>query len=263
MRLDALPLNQPIWFDLMTSDVEAARRYYGELLPWQYDVSGPEMGHYSMANVGGASAAGIGALPPGATFPPVWTVYFGVENAEATCAAITKAGGSVHTPPQDVAEFGRFAVAQDPTGAVFAIWQPKQHRGAQIINEPGAMAWCEVNTRDAKAAKEFYAKVFGLTAKSMEVPGSPGPYDMLFLGETPACGVLQMTEEWGDMPPHWMTYLAVQDVEKAKATVLKNGGQVPFGPIEIPYGKFMVTMDPQGAAVSLIELNASPPPSRG
>lgn len=244
--------NRPIWFELMTSDAEKARAFYQQVLNWTYDINGPEYGYYALALADGAPAAGVGQLRPEDQMPPAWTVYFGVTSAEDTASRITEAGGQVMVPPMDVGDVGRMAVCQDPTGAVFGLWQPMTHPGAMILNEPGAMAWSEVNTRDAAAAAAFYCKVFGLRDELMEIQGAP--YHMLQTAEGPACGVLQMDAQWGEMPPHWMAYFAVDDADKAKGRVEAAGGSVPFGPFDSPYGRIIVVTDPQGAAVSLIAL---------
>lgn len=248
--------NRPIWFDLMTSDAPAARQFYGKVLGWEYDVSGPEFGHYAMARRGSDVCAGIGQIDAGDTYPPSWNVYFGVTSADDTVAKITAAGGTVIAPPMDIGEHGRMAICQDPTGAVFGLWQPMRHVGAGLIGEPGGMVWSEVNTRDAAAASKFYCTVFGLRDEVMEMQGAA--YHMLHTDEGPACGVLQMTAEWGDMPPHWMAYLAVESAEAAKERVIEAGGTVPFGPFDSPYGRIIVVMDPQGAAVSLIAVKPMP-----
>lgn len=254
-RVTAHKPNRPIYFDLMTSDADAARHFYKDVLGWEYEINGPEFGGYAVAFRDGAIASGIGALEEGQPFPPSWTVYFGVTDADATAAAIIAKGGTVMVPVMAVGDLGRMAICQDPTGAVFGLWQPMQHIGAGILNEPGAMAWSEVNTRDASAAASFYCDVFGLKDDVMEMQGTP--YHMLNTAEGPACGVLQMTAEWGDMLPHWMAYFAVENADEAKAKVIAGGGTVPFGPFDSPYGRIVVAVDPQGAAVSLIELSAA------
>jgi uncharacterized protein len=250
--------NRPIWFDLATNDADGAREFYQRVLGWQYDISGPEFGHYAMAKRDGAVAAGIGPLQADDPSPPAWTVYFGVTSADATAAKIVAKGGRVMVEPMDVGSFGRMAICQDPTGAVFGLWQPMEHRGAEVLGEPGGMVWSEANTRDPKTAARFYCDVFGLKDDEMEMQGAA--YHMLMTAEGPACGVLEMTAEWGDMPPHWMAYFAVEDADEAKAKVIAAGGTVPFGPFESPYGRIIVATDPQGAAISLIELSERPQP---
>lgn len=244
--------NRPIWLDLATTDAAAARDFYARVLGWEYDISGPEFGGYATARIGDMATAGLAGKMDGDTSPPAWTVYFGSEDCDATAARIAAHGGRVLFEPTDIGPYGRMAICADPTGAAFGLWQPKAHVGVGLINEPGAMAWNEVNTRDAAAAATFYAAVFGLRAEVMDINGAP--YHMLHTAEGPACGVLQMTAEWGDMPPHWMTYFAVADVDAAKQAVLAGGGAVPFGPFDSPYGRIIVATDPQGAAVSLIQL---------
>jgi predicted enzyme related to lactoylglutathione lyase len=246
--------NRPIWLDLATTDAAAARAFYTRVLGWEYDLTGPEFGHYATARIGEAATAGLADKMDGDHSPPAWTTYFGTTDCDATAAQVVAKGGQVHFAPTDIGPFGRMAICADPTGAVFGLWQPKAHVGVGLINEPGAMAWNEVNTRDAAAAARFYADVFGLRAEVMEVAGAA--YHMLHTAEGPACGVLQMTAEWGDMPPHWMSYFAVADVDAAKQAVLAGGGTVPFGPFDSPYGRIIVVQDPQGAACSLIQLAA-------
>jgi uncharacterized protein len=247
------PSNRPIWFDLMTTDAKAARRFYGAALGWSFDTPSPDMGDYAIGRVGDAPASGIGSIPPGQDWPPAWSVYFGVTHAESTIRDIVAAGGKVMSPVEAIGEFGRMAMCEDPTGAVFGLWEPGVHTGAGIIDEPGGMAWCEVNTRDATAAAAFYRSVFNLTGEVMEMQGTP--YHTLRQQETPVCGVLQMTAEWGDLPPHWMAYFAVANADDAKAAVEGNGGTIPYGPFDTPYGRVCVVRDPQGAMVSLIELS--------
>lgn len=249
-----LPFGQPIWIDLATTDPSAAQAFYAAVLGWTYDISGPEFGHYAIGLRNGMSAAGIGGMPPGEAMPPAWTVYFGVESADDAVRRISAAGGRVLAEPFDIGTFGRMAVVSDPTGAVFGLWQPMSHKGVSVVGEPGAYAWSEVNTRDANAAAAFYASVFGLRPEVMEMQGTP--YHMLHAADGPCCGVLQMTKDWGDMPPHWMAYFAVEDADVAKQAVLAHGGQVPYGPFDSPYGRIIVAMDPQGAAVSFIQLPA-------
>ena len=248
--------DRPIWFDLATRDAVSARAFYAAVLNWEYDVAGPDFGGYAMARRGTDMCAGIGQLPPSESGPSAWHVFFGVVNADDAVARILAAGGRVISPAMNIGEFGRHAMCQDPTGALFGLWQPMRHAGAGLLGEPGGMAWSEVNTRDASAAATFYSTVFGLRDDVLEMQGTP--YHMLHTAEGPACGVLQMTAEWGDMAPHWMTYFAVENAEAAKARVEAAGGTVPFGPFDSPYGRIIVVMDPQGAAVSLIEMKPMP-----
>lgn len=243
--------NKPIWFDVMTTDPDGARKFYSALFGWTYDIGGEEFGFYTMCKVGNGNAAGLGPMMPGQEMPPAWTVYFGVTDCDATVEKIKQNGGQVLVPTMDVMEFGRMAVCMDSTGAAFGLWQPKQHVGATVIEEHGAMAWCEVNTRDASAASAFYRDVFSLDAQKLDDPSMT--YFMLNQSEAPVAGVLQMNADWGELPPHWMSYFVVNNIDESSEVVKANGGKVAHGPFDSPYGRIAVIMDPQGAALSIIQ----------
>jgi uncharacterized protein len=242
------------WLDLMTNNADAARTFYGELFGWKFEVGGPETGNYAMAKLGDRNACGIGQQPPGTSFPPAWTVYFTASDLDRTATLVREHGGTITMGPMDVMEEGRMAVFADPTGAHFGVWQPKRHHGAQVIDEPGAMCWYEVNTPDAAKARDFYTKVFGLEAKKMEGGGPPTEYWTLHKGEKTVGGILQMTKEWAGVPPHWMAYLAVADTDAAAKRVTELGGKLGVPPFDTPYGRIAVVTDPAGAAFSIIKM---------
>ncbi|WP_437679156.1 VOC family protein [Sorangium sp. So ce131] len=241
----------PSWVDLMTPDLDGALKFYGGLFGWTFEVGPPELHHYTTCRAGGRRAAGIGKQPEGDTFPSVWTVYFDAEDAEQSAELIRARGGQVMMGPMDVMDFGRMLVASDPTGAVFGVWQPKNHTGAEVVEEPGAMLWHEVNTRDHKKAADFYAGVFGLEARKLQAPGID--YMTLHKGSKTLGGVLQMNAQWpADVPPHWMVYFAVADVEASNARLAELGGKVQVPPFDTPYGRQSVVTDPWGAVFTLM-----------
>lgn len=241
------------WVDLMTPDIEGARRFYGELFNWRFAVGPAETGHYTMAKVDGDNVAGMGQMQPDSPFPSTWTVYFGSRDVEAAAARIRELGGQVMFGPMDVMQEGRMLVAADPCGAVFGLWQPGAHHGAQRIDEPGAMCWREVNVRDVAAARGFYTALLGLAARPMQAPGMI--YETLHLGEATVGGMLQMDANWPDsIPSHWMTYFAVDDVDAAVARVTNGGGKVYQPPFDTPYGRMSVVADPWGAVFSVMAM---------
>jgi uncharacterized protein len=251
-RVTTHPGNRPIWFELMVRDADAARRFYGAVLGWWFDISGPEMGHYTVCRIDDAPVAGIGSIAPDQDLPAAWTVYFGVTSTETAVRDVEAAGGHMVSPVEVIGAFGRMAICRDPGGAVFGVWEPGLHTGAGLVDEPGAMAWCEVNTRDAAAVSAFYQRVFALDANVMEVHGTA--YHTLLQHGERVGGVLQMTADWGDVPPHWMAYFAVADADEASVRVQVSGGRVAHGPFATPYGRILVVQDPEGATISLIEL---------
>lgn len=250
--IDAPLVNRPAWFDLSTSDLAAAKALYGELFDWSFFDAGEAFGHYTMAHVpSGRPAAAIAPKMPGQEqMPTVWTVYWGTSDMEATIARIDAHGGRLMVPPMDIPDTGRMAIAVDPEGAVFGLWQANPFGGAGIEGEHGAMCWSEVNCRDGAANAAFYAAVFDLTPQALDMPGvvyhTLHPRD----GGEAVCGVLQMDAQWGDIPPNWMPYFAVADLQRANAIWTQHGGTTLAGPIASPYGQIMVVQDPQGAYLS-------------
>lgn len=244
----------PSWVDLQTPDPECARAFYAGLLGWTYDIGGLESGFYAMAQKDGRAAAGIGEMPPGAASPSAWTLYFNVASADDAVAAVQANGGSVLMPAMTVMDAGRMAICTDPTGAVFGLWQPRKHTGADAWEEPGAATWMEVNTRDSVRARDFYTSVFGLTWQPIQGMN----YYTLHHGDKAHAGVLQMTEMWpAELPPHWMVYFGVPDTDAAAARVRELGGTVHVAPFDTPYGRIAVVADPLGAVFTVV---ATPTP---
>ena len=152
----------PSWVDLGTADPQAAAGFYGELFGWvaAFDPR-PEAGGYGMFSLRDHLVAGIGPqTDPG---PPHWAVYVSVADIDATAAKVVDNGGKLLVGPMEVLTAGWFAVAADPAGSVFSLWQPGDHAGAGLVNEPGAFTWNELATTDLPGARDFYIAVFGLS----------------------------------------------------------------------------------------------------
>jgi predicted enzyme related to lactoylglutathione lyase len=187
--------------------------------------------------------------------PPHWTSYVSVANLNDSAEKAQQLGGKVIMGPLDVMDVGRMAVVQDPTGAVFALWQPGKHIGASVVNQPGAPTWNELATNDTRAAGEFYTGLFGWTKEEMDM-GPSGTYTIFKSGDRGMGGMYSITPEMAGMPPNWIGYFAVADcddtLEKAKAL----GAQAVVPPTDIPnVGRFAMIQDPQGAAIAFIKLN--------
>jgi hypothetical protein len=235
------------WTDLTTTDQAAAKEFYGGLFGWEAeDLPVGDGVYYSMQRLRGKDVAAISPQPQQqreAGVPPMWNSYVSVESADATAERAKELGGNVHAPPFDVLESGRMAVIGDPQGAFFMLWQPRQHFGAAIVNEPGALVWNELNTPDPDAAVPFYSGLFGWTIEPFE--GSPEPYLSIKNGEANNGGIRQLAQP--GVPPHWLVYFGVQDVEESLAKVEQLGGGKIAGPIDIQIAKIAVVHDPQGA----------------
>ena len=173
------------WVDLATTDPDAAKSFYGSLFGWEAeDVPIPEDGYYSMQRVDGKDVAAIAAQPQAqreAGVPPVWQSYVTVASADDAAQRASELGGTVHAPPFDVMEAGRMAVIQDPQGAFFMVWEPRQHTGARLVNAPGALCWNELASSELDASPTFYEGFFGWSVEPFE--GSPMRYMTIKNGE--------------------------------------------------------------------------------
>lgn len=248
------------WVDLHTTDVEAAKAFYSELFGWKTRTDEmPGGGTYTMLSVGDKIIGGLGGQTEDMKKQgvlPMWTSYVAVASADDAVAKAVELGGTVIAPAFDVMEAGRMAVLLDPTGAVFSVWQSKQHHGAELWAETGAPCWNELATRDADKAKQFYAGLFGWQPNTKEGPFAYTEWERE--GTYPAGGMLQMDgDKWDGIPPHWMVYFAVEDVDQSATRASSLGGTLKVPPTDIPdVGRFSVIQDPQGGVFSIFTMSA-------
>jgi predicted enzyme related to lactoylglutathione lyase len=250
------------WVDLATTDTEAARSFYTELFGWRAKDMETDMGTvYTMFQLEGKNVAGVGQMDAemqAQGMPPVWTSYVKHDDVDAVAARVSDAGGTVMMPPFDVMEEGRMAMAQDPTGATFGVWQPRNHTGAQLVNMANTLVWNELQTRDGEAARAFYSTVFGWTGDEDE-----NGYVTFAQDGRRHAGMLLMDETWGDIPSNWAVYFMVEDVETMAAKVEELGGNVLVPPTQAgELGKFSVVQDPQGGMFTVMQFDGpvDPPP---
>ncbi len=250
------------WVDLGTTDTEAAKRFYGGLFGWSFLDQPTDSGVvYSMAQIEGYNVAGLGPLDSEMEkqgVPPFWCSYIKHDDVDAMAARSTQAAGTVLFPPFDVMDAGRMTMIQDPAGAVFGVWQPGQHIGAQLVNIPNTLVWNELQAPDLDVVRDFYSAVFGW---SYEV--DPNGYVAVKAGDRVQAGMMKMPEQMAGVPPNWSLYFLIEDVVVAAALAEELGANVIVPPTPAgEIGKFSVLLDPQGAAFSVIEYNtpASPPP---
>ena len=247
----------PSWVELGSPDIDASIEFYGALFGWDVPESAnaEATGGYRLAMKGGKPASGMMPLMQEGQ-PPAWTSYVSVADAAATAAKVSEAGGSVIAEPMAVLDLGTMAVFADPSGAVFGIWQPNTFPGAGVVNEPGALSWNELNTRDVEGAKTFYGAVFGWAFEDNDM-GEAGRYTTILLGEDMVGGILDMTERDvpEQVPAHWQVYFAVEDTDATIDQTKQRGGSVMVEPIDIPAGRFSILTDPHGASFAVIKLS--------
>jgi predicted enzyme related to lactoylglutathione lyase len=250
------------WVDLATTDAEAAKTFYTSLFGWDY-VDLPTDGGppYTMFQIEGHDVAALSAMSADTQaqgVPPVWTSYVKHDNVDAVAEKAAAAGGTILFPPFDVMDAGRMAMVQDPSGAMFGVWQPGSHIGAQLVNMPNALVWNELQTRDTKSARNFYNAVFG-----WEYDIDASGYLLPKQGGRIHAGIMQIDESWGDAPSNWAVYFMVEDVEAAAAKSKELGGTLLRPPSSAgEMGKFSVVQDPQGGVFTIMQFAgpADPPP---
>jgi predicted enzyme related to lactoylglutathione lyase len=256
------PPGTPSWVELSSPDPDASARFYGEILGWEAVEAGPpeQTGGYRLFTLDGRQAAGLTPLQEG-TGPPHWATYVSVSDANDAAGKVEGAGGTVLMPPFDVLDLGRMAVFADAAGgAVLAVWQPGQHRGAQVVNQVGALSWNELDTRDTDAAERFYGEVFGWESEPIEYEGE-FVYATWKLGGRTIGGMLPMGDSFPpDVPPNWVAYFGVEDLESTAATVERLGGGMLVPPRDMPNGRFAVFADLHGAVFACWSGTYDPPP---
>jgi predicted enzyme related to lactoylglutathione lyase len=254
MEVTAYAPGTPSWIDVTTADLPATVEFLKELFGWNAVDMGEQAGHYTMFDIGGKRVAAASAQMPDDAGPSAWTTYVTVADADATAAKAKELGGTVLMAPMDVFDAGRMAVLSDPTGGVFAIWQPGTSIGAELVNEPNTLCWNELNTRDPDALLPFYRSLFDWEVVKQEA-GDGMTYRELRLDGRRLAGCIQMDEKWPEgLPTHWMVYFAVEDCDATAARAKSLGGVVHVEPSDIPVGRFAIIQDPGGAVCSVITL---------
>lgn len=236
------------WHDLQTSDKGAAKAFYGGLFGWKFDDHdmGPG-GIYTGITAGDKMIGGVKDAQKGV--PPHWVSYATTDDVDAAVERAKKAGGKVLMPGTNIPGIGRFAVLQDPQGAVILPWKGNNVEKPDECGSPGVFCWNELVTSDVAAAKRFYGEVFGWTAK--EVQGAFGTYTMLQSGTMEVGGIFPKPPGQPG-PAAWVGYVQSADVDKSAAQAKKLGGKMCVEPADIPgIGRFAVCFDPQGAVFAL------------
>lgn len=243
------------WADLGTSDPVAATSFYGALFGWEpVDMPAGEGMTYTMLYLGGRSVGALYNARPDQG-PPAWLSYVSVESAADTAALAPESGGRVLQEPIDVFDSGRLAILQDPTGAVVGLWEPANHIGATLVNDPGAMCLNQLNTTDPEAARPFYQDVFGWTFTF--VGNDEQPYWGIANRGSLNGGMMPLPADAG-VPSHWLVYFTSTDLDASVAQSTDLGGSVLVAPMAVPGGRIAVARDPQGAAFALFEGRIDP-----
>ena len=260
----------PCWVDTSQPDPEAAVTFYSGLFGWEFEDAMPPgaPGKYFIARLRGGDVAAVGSQPEGGPPAAMWNTYVWVESADDAATQVEAAGGRVLTDAFDVMSAGRMAVLADREGAAFCAWQPNQHRGARIVNEPGSLNFNALGTRDVGGAKSFYGSVFGWEtlrldggAEMWRLPGygdflersDPGLRERMAESGAPqgfedvVAALNPIPAAQADVPAQWGVTFAVADADTTAARATELGARVLVPPFDAPWVRMTVISDPQGA----------------
>ena len=284
----------PCWVDASEPDPEAAVDFYGGLFGWEFKDTMPPSseGKYFIArgeatsssifdasgDRRGGEVAAVRSIPEAAPPTAIWNTYFWVDSADEAASKVREAGGGIVVEPFDFMDACRMAVFTDPEGAAFGVWEAKEHKGAGLVNDPGAVVFNGLNTRDVEGAKSFYGSVFGWETGSIgggaEGWTLPGYGDWLEREHHPDLrkqmaeagapegfedivgAVIPIPDDQPDTPPHWSVTFATDDTDATAAKARELGGEVIVPPFDAPSStdtytiRLTVISDPQGATFS-------------
>jgi uncharacterized protein len=290
----------PCWVDASEPDPEAAVEFYAGLFGWEFqDVMSPgadgkyfiarhEATSSSIFDLSGALRSGdvaaVRSMPEAAPPTPMWNTYFWVDSADGAASKVREAGGAILVEPFDFLGACRMGVFTDREGAAFGVWEAKEHKGARLVNDPGAPVFNGLNTRDVEGAKSFYGSIFGWRAgpigggaegwalpgygdwlerehhpdlrKQMAEAGAPEGF------EDVVGGIIPIADDQPDTPAHWSVTFATDDADVTAAKASELGGEVIVPPFDAPWSTVTYTIrvtvirDPQGATFSASKFSA-------
>ena len=246
------------WLELTAIDWQKAKDFYCNFFGWRAEDEDIGDGmFYTTLYLGDKVVAAMFQRTPEQEQQGVmtnWLTYIAVDDVDATLAIAKPLNTNILAGPHNVMDAGRMAILQEPNGAVFAIWQANQHAGIAQRDTPGSLCWSELATLNREDSKTFYHQILGWQYDDKDMMGMT--YTEFKVDEFQEGGMLEMGEEWGDTPPHWMNYFAVENCEDAIVKAESLGAIICVPVTEIPdVGRFAVINDPQGATFSIIELN--------
>ncbi|MFE9449791.1 VOC family protein [Streptomyces sp. NPDC006739] len=242
----------PCWVSLMVHELTATEDFYGALFGWEFRPGPQQLGSYVRALLDGQEVAGIGQLPPDRRLPIAWTPYLASDDVDRTADTLRLCGGTVGVGPLDAGRAGRMAMASDPSGAVFGIWQAAQHLGTEVVGVPGTPVWNELLTFETASVAKFYETVFGYEEEAA-VSDDFG-HVTLRIGGHPVADIHGVGHSLPrDRGSHWLTYFEVADTDGTLDRVLAMGGRVLTPAQDGAHGRVATVADPEGALFAVVQ----------
>lgn len=252
-----MPASPFFWYELMTTDIDAAAAFYAKVVGWTPQEFPNAQMRYTVMNSGDRGVCGVMLLPEEAKAggtPPSWIGYIHAKDVDKATENLRQAGGAVYREPMDIPDVGRFSVVADPQGATFMLMTPNGPDMPPIPRmQPGQVGWIELYANDWQSALDFYSKQFGWSeVRRVDMGEKWGTYLVFATGGDEGVGGMM------NRPPHlpvpfWQFYFSVADINAAATRVTDSGGSIMMGPMQVPDGSWVLTAkDPQGAVFSLV-----------
>lgn len=226
---------------LRARDLDRAADFYGRLVGWtSLPVAGSR--DHRLLQLDGRTVA---SLHQG-DGPDVWVPHVSVESIDRTTAEAVKLGAT-RVDTADVGGMARLSTLRDPEGALFGLWQPAPHSGAEVTGTVGSLWWIEVMSNDVPEALAFYERLFGWTS----VQTAFEPFSRYFVfkrGDAQEGGLLPIGPGW-EVPPRWNTIFEVQDADAALARAAELSGETVFVHTVPKHGRIGILCDAGGAIV--------------
>lgn len=247
-----------VWYELLTNAAPAAKRFYAAVVGWEMeDVPVLDM-TYTLLKAGDVQVGGILEMPQAAMadgVKPGWLGYVGVDDVDAMTEQVRQNRGSVHRPPTDIPNVGRFAVVTDRQGTPFYLFKPGRPGTPAPSTQPGQIGWRELHTTDWQDAFSFYGGLFGWTRDASHDMGPMGTYQLFAVNGEQTGGMFNSPAV--NAGPYWQFYFRVQSVTASAKRIAEAGGRVLNGPMQVPGGQWMVQgSDPEGTLFALLSSHA-------
>ncbi len=243
-----------VWYELLTSDVRAAVAYYTEVVGWKAQLFDNGPAPYTMWTASQGPLGGVYDLPDQAKqmgAPPHWTAHVDVADVDKACAKVKELGGKVYVEPHDIPTVGRYGVIADPQGATICVFKGARPMEPHDPTKAGEFCWHELMTSDHAAGFEFYKTLFGWEKKDEFDMGPMGKYWLFGQGDKTYGGMMTKPADM-KMPPAWIYYAEVADLDAAVERAKSKGGKLVNGPMDVPGGTRIAQLfDPQGAFFAL------------
>lgn len=234
-----------VWRELMTSDIEGAKAFYGALFGWAWAEMPMDGAHtYWIGSLGEEGVCGVMGLMGSPT--PFWASYLRVDDVDATTARVPELGGALCLPPRDIPGVGRFSMVTDPAGAPVMLFQGANPEPPVTPPGPSAFCWESCRSTDPERSRAFYEALVGWTSTPM-MPG-------MYLMSAPEGMVADLGATPAGVPSHWSTHVAVADLAATRAKVEALGGTILAAEVPVPgFGRMCTFQDPQGAYLSIFQ----------